>query len=103
MLVCVDLCFVFNGKATTCIYTYCHTLYLHDALPIFGVRCHEVPRAVSRCSPCRLLRVLAGRRYWSSVTGDCDDGCGRGGLVGRESGAGEVESEILDVQAAVPG
>src|SRR3546814_12647045 len=29
-------CFVFNHKATTEIYTYRHTLSLHDALPIAG-------------------------------------------------------------------
>src|SRR3546814_6953969 len=28
--------FFFNYTATTEIYTYCHTLSLHDALPIFG-------------------------------------------------------------------
>src|SRR3546814_13993155 len=28
--------FFFNDTATTEIYTYCHTLSLHDALPIFG-------------------------------------------------------------------
>src|SRR3546814_10078110 len=30
--------FCFNDTATTEIYTYCHTLSLHDALPIFGLR-----------------------------------------------------------------
>src|SRR3546814_11379458 len=28
-------CFFFNDTATTEIYTYCHTLSLHDALPIW--------------------------------------------------------------------
>src|SRR3546814_1024112 len=28
------MCFFFNDTATTEIYTYCHTLSLHDALPI---------------------------------------------------------------------
>src|SRR3546814_11151084 len=32
----IRVCFVFNDTATTEIYTYCHTLSLHDALPIFG-------------------------------------------------------------------
>src|SRR3546814_10845676 len=32
----VDSCF-FNDTATTEIYTYLHTLSLHDALPIFGI------------------------------------------------------------------
>src|SRR3546814_15128372 len=29
--------FFFNATATTEIYTYCHTLSLHDALPISGI------------------------------------------------------------------
>src|SRR3546814_13588819 len=36
--------FFFNDTATTEIYTYLHTLSLHDALPIFGgdiACCHE--------------------------------------------------------------
>src|SRR3546814_2647850 len=32
----VFLCFFFNDTATTEIYTYLHTLSLHDALPISG-------------------------------------------------------------------
>src|SRR3546814_14875887 len=31
------LFFFFNDPATTEIYTYCHTLSLHDALPICGI------------------------------------------------------------------
>src|SRR3546814_6936655 len=31
------LCFFFNDTATTEIYTYWHTLSLHDALPICGI------------------------------------------------------------------
>src|SRR3546814_20574386 len=30
-------CFFFNETATTEIYTYLHTLSLHDALPIYGI------------------------------------------------------------------
>src|SRR3546814_11806639 len=36
MLVCVLVCF-FNDTATPEIYTYCHTLSLPDALPIWTV------------------------------------------------------------------
>src|SRR3546814_631799 len=32
-------CFCVNVTATTEIYTYCHTLSLHDALPICGAGC----------------------------------------------------------------
>src|SRR3546814_3776237 len=31
---CLFFCFFFNDTASTDIYTYCHTLSLHDALPI---------------------------------------------------------------------
>src|SRR3546814_12311362 len=34
--------FVFNDTATTEIYTYCHTLSLHDALPIWREQDHAV-------------------------------------------------------------
>src|SRR3546814_14953844 len=34
VVMCDLLCF--NDTATTEIYTYCHTLSLHDALPIYG-------------------------------------------------------------------
>src|SRR3546814_19426308 len=34
MTMCCSCLFVFNDTATTEIYTYCHTLSLHDALPI---------------------------------------------------------------------
>src|SRR3546814_20726355 len=35
----------FNDTATTYIYTYCHTLSLHDALPISGQRRQQRTRA----------------------------------------------------------
>src|SRR3546814_12511332 len=35
MLWCIYSCFFFNDTATTEIYTYLHTLSLHDALPIY--------------------------------------------------------------------
>src|SRR3546814_16734113 len=43
-------CFCFNDAATTEIYTYLHTLSLHDALPI--CQTHQKPRA-ERCSTTR--------------------------------------------------
>src|SRR3546814_16833353 len=48
----LSYCFFFNDTATTEIYTYLHTLSLHDALPI----CLRL--AVGRCQhrPERLLR-----------------------------------------------
>src|SRR3546814_19285301 len=38
----IDIFVFFNDTATTEIYTYCHTLSLHDALPIFRLRCNRV-------------------------------------------------------------
>src|SRR3546814_20207959 len=35
-MIIVIFFFFFNGPATTEIYTYCHTLSRHDALPIYG-------------------------------------------------------------------
>src|SRR3546814_5128031 len=60
--------FFFNDTATTEIYTYCHTLSLHDALPICadGHPCCQVParspqrRSRPRGSPC--ARATAARR-----------------------------------------
>src|SRR3546814_3323302 len=50
ILYCTFMCFFFNATATTEIYTYLHTLSLHDALPIslprasLGVRAADVQR-----------------------------------------------------------
>src|SRR3546814_19855042 len=42
------ICFFFNDTATTEIYTYGHTLSLHDALPILGVQVKRTgPRYVN--------------------------------------------------------
>src|SRR3546814_4522226 len=53
------MCFFFNDKATTEIYTYGHTLSLHDALPILAVG--GVP-AGRRPLPWRPRPPLAARR-----------------------------------------
>src|SRR3546814_2410145 len=52
-MMCYILCFFFfNDTATTEIYTYLHTLSLHDALPICPPRIEDLPgdpaNAVSR-------------------------------------------------------
>src|SRR3546814_3938880 len=47
------ICFFFNDTATTEIYTYCHTLSLHDALPIFEVVIENAVRVEA-------VRVLVG-------------------------------------------
>src|SRR3546814_18875636 len=38
-----ELCVVFNDTATTEIYTYCHTLSRHDALPSFAATVQRAP------------------------------------------------------------
>src|SRR3546814_18607420 len=40
------ICFFFNESSTTEIYTYLHTLSLHDALPIFSVRVAIVQKSI---------------------------------------------------------
>src|SRR3546814_2671174 len=45
--------FVFNGSATTEIYTYGHTLSLHDALPLSGSR-----SSVFASRPAQVRRML---------------------------------------------
>src|SRR3546814_7756350 len=49
--------FLFNDPATTEIYTYCHTLSLHDALPICAERAAAADRAF--VLPLEGLAVLA--------------------------------------------
>src|SRR3546814_13062727 len=39
----VYICFFFNDTATTEIYTYLHTLSLHDALPILSLTLEQRP------------------------------------------------------------
>src|SRR3546814_3539512 len=86
--------FFFNYPATTEIYTYCHTLSLHDALPIYTdaavpaiadlTRCRTPPPAVSGTLPIVFLdqpgRQLPSRpdvdranlddRPWSTAAGN---------------------------------
>src|SRR3546814_12748700 len=62
MLFCCIL--FFNGTATTEIYTYLHTLSLHDALPISCERSRSVSSIRSRKRPpC----FLAHSQLWSAV------------------------------------
>src|SRR3546814_16329994 len=53
---CVS-CFFFNDTATTDIYTYLHTLSLHDALPIFDDGVHS-----EHCEVDRACTVHGGAR-----------------------------------------
>src|SRR3546814_21143745 len=61
---CTRCFFFFIDTATTEIYTYGHTLSLHDALPIFRpVNLRVVIAAFAqRCASCRVLLFPALRR-----------------------------------------
>src|SRR3546814_13544019 len=54
---CFVLCFFFNDTATTEIYTYLHTLSLHDALPIFVER-HDCAKQPARHTASRLFSCI---------------------------------------------
>src|SRR3546814_14487121 len=43
---CFSFCFFFNDPAPTEIYTYWHTLSLHDALPIWADDCREFTHSI---------------------------------------------------------
>src|SRR3546814_271443 len=52
MAICTySVFFFFNDTATTEIYTYSHTLSLHDALPILGVTRTTMPAPALLCAP----------------------------------------------------
>src|SRR3546814_14746881 len=61
------VCFFFNDTATTVIYTYLHTLSLHDALPIFA---SVVLRAVDAENP--PFHLLVGADGFESVQAKMD-------------------------------
>src|SRR3546814_7213190 len=71
-MTCCVACFFFNDTATTEIYTYGHTLSLHDALPIFAAHgrastasawMRRSGRALSRPTTARFRRsVQAAQR-----------------------------------------
>src|SRR3546814_2726409 len=69
MQVVMSLYYVFKDTATTEIYTYCHTLSLHDALPISTVR--STSSSGRRSSP----SSAAPRRWWTSTTAGASAAC----------------------------
>src|SRR3546814_17958773 len=77
---CFEL-FTVNGTAATEIYTYCHTLALHDALPI------SLATRLGLSSPGRPIRGLppaAGRAAGHGRPGPCPAAARRGaGRRGR--------------------
>src|SRR3546814_13159494 len=67
-LVCI-FSFFFNDTATTEIYTYRHTLSLHDALPISNLKVEKTPKTFSPPTPYSLpeLQMAASARWgWSA-------------------------------------
>src|SRR3546814_12846768 len=63
-VVCIFICFFFNYTATTEIYTYRHTLSLHDALPIFPTLCIFClgPALKMSDTPPEMVRPCGSRR-----------------------------------------
>src|SRR3546814_5735519 len=57
----LHFCFVFNDTATTEIYTYLHTLSLHDALPISGSASRSRRRTAPSAAPRNPTRPDARR------------------------------------------
>src|SRR3546814_5128126 len=67
-----SFCFFFNYTATTEIYTYVHTLSLHDALPIFFFIGHRVASSISRWRMNVLMRAIWRRTFCiSAVLSSC--------------------------------
>src|SRR3546814_8257877 len=58
-----SFCFVLNYTATTEIYTYCHTLSLHDALPIFIIEWGDFMNASTKKM---LLAAAAGLSFMTA-------------------------------------
>src|SRR3546814_14552575 len=55
----ITLFFFFNDTATTEIYTYCHTLSLHDALPISMIVSQtDAPVDFSKMLSCRVANIV---------------------------------------------
>src|SRR3546814_10198399 len=70
--------FFFNDTATTDIYTYCHTLSLHDALPIFSSRpvgspIRVVPPPISTTGLCPVCCKRRSIIIWTRLP-TCSDG-----------------------------
>src|SRR3546814_2027831 len=87
------MCFFFNATATTEIYTYCHALSLHDALPI----CRAGSRpALVRSGLERLARVgVGGEEGLDRQLGHRDvEGRAEGGQGAEERRSEEHTSEL---------
>src|SRR3546814_3231232 len=65
------MCFVFNNPSTTYIYSYCHSLSLHDALPISDVHRADVAAAVQA----RRRKALPGLHALPAQGGRHRGGC----------------------------
>src|SRR3546814_15300062 len=79
-IVTLTVCLFFNGTATPDIYTYCHTLALHDALPIAGgPRPPPADRQARSTRPawpaaCRPARPAADEGHKGGTTGQAAPG-----------------------------
>src|SRR3546814_10672015 len=84
--------FFFNDTATTEIYTYGHTLSLHDALPIFGFAPSKIRKSHSSRSGKVQCTGLPNRsscaRFFAPVS-----------TWSEESGAGRSEEHTSELQS----
>src|SRR3546814_7050306 len=84
-----SFCFFFNDKATTEIYTYGHTLSLHDALPIYRGQRTLDAFAGPACRGASGVRQLVRRLRGGARPRQARRAAGVGGRAGQAGGAGE--------------
>src|SRR3546814_14765564 len=103
MLMAVLLIFFFNDTATTEIYTNCHTLSLHAALPIcrrHGPRCQRCE--ASRLGLDSLRSYRGGGKRFGGSQGAGLRYAGRGCDTGRASGPWSIEANSGGIWRAAP-
>src|SRR3546814_15977147 len=93
-------CFFLNDTATTEIYTYGHTLSLHDALPICGQRGKAVPADAGRARAAALRhRRRRAARAGRLLRRDAEPG-ERAGAARSEEHTSELQS-LMRISYAV--
>src|SRR3546814_15690657 len=85
--------FIFNETVTTWIYTYCHTLSLHDALPSFGFIIPFIDPGDAKAAQCG--PVLAGATAAAQRTskGKPRDDVGKGTTAKSEDGKQSADGQ----------
>src|SRR3546814_18022251 len=92
--------FCFNYTATTGIYTYCHTLSLHDALPISScLRWRACDSSTLTCASSWRQRAL-NSRSWSAATTGASLVTAGGNSIRSEEHTSELQS-LMRISYAV--